>query len=291
VKDGLRVITGAALAVATLCAIMTDKRVLILLIALPILLRVLRPRVQRLPRLPGRWPLAVVMVAAVGVRLLCLATVPNAPVSDFAAYQELSVAMATGQGYAMIGAAGREDADLYLGKDTALPHPTAFRAPGTALWGLLAGGNPAWFRLINVALGAGTCALIFLMLEPAGIALTAGLLWALYPSAVFATTLYGSEVLYGFFLALMAWMLSRIPSGRAPVGRLALTGLCAAWLGLAMKQPSRVNVSVSAEWCSSNRRGNHRVADRSPTILPQTPCGRSDTYGDPGGKTLSAQWS
>jgi len=104
-KDGgLRVMLGATLTLATLCAMLADKRALLLLPALPVLVRVLRPLLQRLVRLPRRWSLAIVAAAAVGVRLFCLGTVPNVPVSDFAVYRELSVAMASGQGYAVGGA-------------------------------------------------------------------------------------------------------------------------------------------------------------------------------------------
>ena len=169
--------------------------------------------------------------------------------------------MASGQGYALIGPAGREDADLYLGKDTIFPHPTAFRAPGTALWGLLAGADPSWFKLINVALGAGTCALIFLILESTGAALSAGLLWAFYPSAVFATTLYGSEALYVFFLTLTAWLLSRLPSGRASGRQLAFIGLCVAWSCL-IRPPAIVLLApvLAALWNKSRKETLRRGA-------------------------------
>jgi hypothetical protein len=192
-----------------------------------------RPLFRRLARAPKRALLLGFVAAAAGTRAISLGLVPNEPLSDFAIYHELSAAMLSGRGYALTGPVGVEDIKLYLDGSLELPRPTAFRAPGTALWGALLGARVPIFKAVNVLLGAGTCALIFLLMAGSGPAAdaAAAALWAFYPSSVFATNLYGSEALFTFFLVLLAWQISRLAS-TAPRGTLAASGVNAAWCAL-----------------------------------------------------------
>jgi len=118
------------------------------------------------------------------------------------------------QGYTLTGPTGLEDVKLYLGPGVTLPYVTAYRAPGTSLWGallyLVAGTRPYVFKLANLALDAILIGLIAAVARcgrlDAGAAGLAALSWALYPSAIFATGLFGSETLFAFLLVLIAWL-------------------------------------------------------------------------------------
>ncbi len=138
----------------------------------------------------------------------------NEQVSDFAIYHELAAAVAGGQGYTLTGPAGAEDLELYLGRDKTLPYTTAHRAPGVAFVGAalfkIAGPLDNAFKLLNLFLGVATAWLLTLLLSawPAA-ARRAGLVWAIYPPAVMATSLYGSEILFTFLLCLAGLLFQR----------------------------------------------------------------------------------
>ncbi|MBI5211414.1 MAG: glycosyltransferase family 39 protein [Elusimicrobia bacterium] len=171
------------------------------------------PRVARWPR--RRFLIGLASLAA-GLRLAWVAAVPNGQVSDFAIYHELAAALASGKGYAITGPVGKEDLVAYLGDGgKPLPYATSYRPPGTAFLGALLylplGPHPLWMKLLNVLLGASTVLLLYLGLarsatEPA--ARLAALAWAVYPSAVFATNLFCSEVPFTAALAGLAWLAS-----------------------------------------------------------------------------------
>lgn len=193
---------------------------------------------------------AVVFALGMVLRIAVSLSVRNEPVSDFAAYHELAGALISGQGYALTGPAGLEDVKLYLGGSTALPRPTAFRAPGAAFWGALLGARAELFKAVNAVLGGATSALLFLLLAEheffAGLA--AGVLWACYPSAVFAANLFGSEPLFAFFLALLAWLVSRRSNAAA-----AAAGIDAGWCCLIRPPWLLPLAAMAGAWCRPKR--------------------------------------
>lgn len=118
--------------------------------------------------LSRRKTLILISAVVLGLRLLAIAALPNVQVSDFAAYRELSVSLASGRGCSLSGPAGQDDADRYLDRGLTLPRTTAFRAPGAPLCGAMLGGSENFFKFADAVLGVGTCIPIFLIAEPAG---------------------------------------------------------------------------------------------------------------------------
>jgi hypothetical protein len=213
-----------------------------------------------LARRPWRaTPLARVraaIVAGVALRLFWIAAVRNEPVSDFAVYHELGVALSTGAGYALTGPAGLSELQRYLGAGVTVPHVTALRPPGTAfvLAALyaIAGPHPVLFKLLNVALEALIIALLAALARRAGLrgAVAAAWLWALYPSSLFATNLLGSEILFTAAVVLTAWLFATTVDDALQRRwiRLALAGLGAALsiLVRSMSAPLAASAVVAA---------------------------------------------
>jgi hypothetical protein len=189
-----------------------------------------------LDRLAPSTALCVVLVIAASVRVMWVVQVPNEPVSDFAVYQELANAIASGKGYTLTGPAAQEDLDLYLGTDKQFPYTTAYRAPGTALWGALliklSGHSVALFKAFNIFFSVGIGFLLYIMIRPmnAPLALRAAWLWALYPPAAMATDLFGSETLFCFFSVLLACLVVAIPNHHRY--KIPLLGFLTAWTAL-----------------------------------------------------------
>jgi hypothetical protein len=191
--------------------------------------------VRPLRRMSERRFLIMLVLIGGGLRLVWIAAVPNQQVTDYAIYHELAAAVARGQGYVTTGPVGREDLIYYIGADEPLPYTTAYRAPGTPLWGAalyrLFGVDPLWFKLSNVLLGAGAVLLLYALLKQSGpldVARAAALGWAVYPDSVFATNLVCSEILFTFVLLLLALSLARDEGKKASSARLLLDGLLSA---------------------------------------------------------------
>jgi 4-amino-4-deoxy-L-arabinose transferase-like glycosyltransferase len=185
---------------------------------------------------PGRSLIVIVGVALI-LRGLWTFSVHNELVSDFAIYHELAQALTSGQGYTLTGPVAAEDFTLYLGTDKRFPYPTAHRAPGTALWAALLiklfGDHVLIFKISNILLSAGTVILIYFLLDPAKnhrLARGSAFLWALYPPSIMATNLFGSEILFTFFLILLAFISSKWREDW--LLKLPALGLLTAWTAL-----------------------------------------------------------
>lgn len=214
----------------------------------------------------GRKPsLVIILILALASRLAWFGTVRNEQVSDFAIYQELASSLASGQGYAITGPVGVEDLELYIGAGHGLPYTTACRAPGVPLWGALLykifGPHPRAFLVSNLIFGAGTAMLIFLLFELfwERLGRRAAFLWSIYPSAIMATNLYGTEIMSAFFLVLIALVLSAYP-GQAR-SKSPLLGLLVAGAALirSFLVPLIAAVSVAIWLDSGLKRGISRV--------------------------------
>ncbi|MDP3541185.1 MAG: glycosyltransferase family 39 protein [Elusimicrobiota bacterium] len=211
---------GSALALAASAAALNVLRweggwlIFILSVTTAALIR-LRPAGGFLRRFSDGFLLGSILVFALVARLAWIFSVANDPISDFAVYRELAQSLASGQGYSLTGPAGREEALLYLHRDMPFPYVTAWRAPGTALWGALLwtvfGGAVVVFQVANALLAAATAGLLYILGSREGDSrqgLIAAFLWAVYPAGVFASSLYGSETLFAFLLAACACCLS-----------------------------------------------------------------------------------
>jgi 4-amino-4-deoxy-L-arabinose transferase-like glycosyltransferase len=205
------------------------------------------PALERLNRV--HFLLLLVLVSA-AVRIVWVVLVPNALVSDFAIYHELAQALVRGEGYVITGPVGIEDLQRYLNPNAVVPYTTAYRAPGTALWGAFLyavfGIHPIAFKLANVLLGTATSLVIFLLLENEKSpewSRQASLLWALCPSAVMATNLQGTEVLFTFLLVLTAFLLMKT-DGNERVSW--LTAAAGATCGLAALTRSMLSILLAA---------------------------------------------
>ncbi|MBI3552611.1 MAG: glycosyltransferase family 39 protein [Elusimicrobia bacterium] len=183
-------------------------------------------------RLPRRTFLLAVLSLAAGVRLAWTFAARNDQVSDFAEYEELSAALASGQGYCVTGPEGRDDLGHYLNlPPRPRPYATAYRPPGTALLGALLykilGRDPLWMKLANAALGMMVCWILYMLLGRAGdegAARAAALAWAVYPAAVSATDLFGSELPFTAALLLAALCLGRALENKAAFKESAILG-------------------------------------------------------------------
>lgn len=167
------------------------------------------------------------------LRIFWLAGIDNQLVSDFASYHELAVALVKNRRYAIMGPAGIQDLQVYLDPNVPLPYITAFRPPGTALWGALLyflfGIHPLVFKIANLFLGAGVSFLIFILVENSPVSRLArksAILWAFYPPSIMATNLFGSELLYTFLLLLTACLFMKIDRLHPPTITIALSGIC-----------------------------------------------------------------
>lgn len=182
------------------------------------------------------WFLGTVLVVSAALRLWMIAAVPNLQVSDFAIYHEFALGILSGHGFAVTGPAGMEDVDTYLKIDPPLPYPTAFRPPGTPFFAAalyrVFGTDPLVFKLANVVLGSLIGVLIFLILSDVDerLARAAALLWSLYPSAIFATNLVGSEVLFTFLLLMLALVVGRRGIPYLAVGAVGLLAAAAIYV-------------------------------------------------------------
>jgi hypothetical protein len=177
--------------------------------------------------------LVALILTALALRVAWIVSVPNVPVSDFAIYHELGAALASGQGYAITGPAGIEDIEHYIGGTPSLPYLTAYRSPGVPLWAAavykIFGVNPLWMKLLNIVLGVLSCFILFLIVEHSPYALyarSAAFLLAVYPTAVMATSLVGSEIPFLFCLLLFTFFLSQKNSSH-PFAMMAAAGLVA----------------------------------------------------------------
>lgn len=140
-------------------------------------------------------------------RILWIVSTDNNQVSDFAVYLELTNSLLDGKGYTLTSTAGQEDLRIYFDNSITLPYTTAFRAPGTSLYGALLFyltlRNIFVFKLSNVLLSVLCCFLIY-WIASASFGETgaryASLIWAFYPATICACSLFGSEILFTFFL-------------------------------------------------------------------------------------------
>jgi dolichyl-phosphate-mannose-protein mannosyltransferase len=175
--------------------------------------------------------IGVLLALSVGLRLAAIAAIPNPLVSDFAIFQELALSLLSGHGYAITGPVGMEDLELYLRLDPPLPYTTAFRPPGAALWAAalyrVFGTDPVVFKIANAVLGSLIAVLLYALLagRDEAVARSSALLWSLYPSAIFATNLVGTEILFTFLLMALALLLS---ARRRTYGQVGAAGLVAA---------------------------------------------------------------
>ncbi len=159
------------------------------------------------------------------------------PAADEKGYAGYAGSLAAGRGF-------RLDLDLKRGGETVAISRLASRPPlypaALAGWSLLAGGSPAAGRALSVLLGtAGVLALFLLARAAAGerAALLAALLYALYPSAVYASGEMLSEPAAILLLLLHAAALVR--------GRGLLAGLA---LGLAILARPAGAVLLPVAW-------------------------------------------
>lgn len=179
-----------------------------------------------------------IFALALVLRLLWVGLIKNGQVSDFAIYQELATALATGKGYAITGPMGIDDLNRYIGPKP-VPYQTAYRVPGIPLIGSvlyrLFGPGDFSFKFLNVLLGSLTAVFIFFLLDSSRFKMaapTAGLLWAVYPPSIFSTTLYGTETVFVFFLVGATLILKLAGDRSWPVSLAAASGILLGWSAL-----------------------------------------------------------
>lgn len=151
---------------------------------------------------------AVVILVGIGLllRIASISLIRNYQVSDYLIYHELAIALANGDGFAYTGHTGlAEDVGMYLNRPGASgPVPTSFRPPGYPflLAGLyrITGPHVLIGKLLNLLLGIGIGLLLFLLLRSISTpsALVALGLWMIYPSAILATNVLGTELAFTF---------------------------------------------------------------------------------------------
>lgn len=214
------IILSLCLAISLIPVIKYPIAVLFIVLSIIVLYTVYEPKIRGLfpsylLNMPQKYFIIFIIFISLIPRLTWVLSIPNHQVSDFAIYHELSKALVEGKGYTLTGPVGQEDIDLYLGKSIKLPYTTAHRSPGTAFWGAaiykLFGENQFYFKISNVILGTGISLLIFFILSSSGLMIAARIastFWAIYPSGIFATNLFCSEILFTFFLLLTALLLS-----------------------------------------------------------------------------------
>ena len=171
-------------------------------------------------RLPNKRSLllASILVLAFALRLLWTVHVDVRPDLRFADdplfYDYSARAIAAGKGY------------LHL-----YDKPTAQWPPGYSL--ILAGIYKGFghsiplVKLVNVFAGAATCLLLYLLAKrvfSAAVGLTAALIFALFPSQVFASTLVMTETLTAFLTALLLYLVLRLTLTSISWRRAALIG-------------------------------------------------------------------
>lgn len=210
--------------------------------------------------LPRKSALVVILGIALAVRALWIVAIRNEPVSDFAIYHEFAQALLSGKGYALTGPVGLEDLPQYLGVHHSLPYQTALRAPGTAFFAAalfaVFGDHVLIFKLANLVMGTATVGLIYLLMFESGFEAIAGraaILWALYPPAIAATALLGSETLFTFLLVLLAYGFTRVPDDRT--WKFLLLGVLAA--AAALVRPMHIIFVVA---CATALLFDHDIA-------------------------------
>jgi len=189
------------------------------------------------PRSVGR-SIVILTMAGLCLRLVPILTIHNEQISDFQTFHELACALCSGNGFSFTGQALQSEVRLFLNRyDEKGPLPTAFRLPGAplmyaAIYSLF-GQNAVWGKAFNAVLGTLIGLLIFALLkrENPALAFRASLIWQLYPSAVLAVNLIGTEIPFTVCMLLSAVSLNKgmCDGPRNPAAWWALSGLFAGY--------------------------------------------------------------
>ncbi len=121
--------------------------------------------------------------------------------------------------------------------DEAPPYgPSIRRGPGFPFFIALTGSSTATI-VMQVLLSAGVATLVFLLastMVPLGVALAAGLLYAVHPGSLYWARMLHSEATFTFFTTLGVWLLVRgqAADARRPFGWLAGGGASLGWAAL-----------------------------------------------------------
>jgi len=210
----------------------------------------MKTAIEYLRSLDGRWLIAVFAIAVV-VRLLALAYIHPDPrdgrYDDSVWYDTTARHLAAGEGYVF-------DPTVWVAADGSRIYPDEQGLTPTALWPpgypatlavvyALTGDSVTAGQLLNVAFGAATAVLVFLIarrMYGRVAAIFGGLAIALLPSHVLFTTVLLSETYFGFLLALLLTVLvyvvldpERQPRAQSAgtLGVVAATGALAAFAG------------------------------------------------------------
>lgn len=162
------------------------------------------------PPLPQRWFLWVLLGGA-AIRILWALLVPVHPVSDSAAYDQLA------RNLAFQGTYQWDSGDLtaYWPVGTSFAYSLLYRLFGHVYW-------PA--AVFNVAIGIASLALIMALARrwlgdrPA---LTAGILYAFWPSQIQFTTVLAAELMFNFLVLAALWLGLELRRGVVPRAILA----------------------------------------------------------------------
>lgn len=178
---------------------------------------------------------AALILISILLKMLWVGLVPNELVSDFAIYHELAEALAAGNGYTITGGVGREDIQLYLGGVRVLPYATAFRAPGTALWGgflyKIFGVTPLVFKISNIILGTLSVILLYRIFRGVfaeRVVRAGAMMYAISPSVNMASNLFCSEVLFSVLILSAGYAVAKSREYRFRWWAAAFCGLMAA---------------------------------------------------------------
>ncbi|MBX9627971.1 MAG: glycosyltransferase family 39 protein, partial [Gemmataceae bacterium] len=164
------------------------------------------------PARPRRWPLAVLFVVAVAVRLGAAAALtglstPPAPGSDVAEYDAVAWNLLQGNGYVGVSP------DVKGPDGQLLPHVTAYRPPTPVFFYLavyaVAGHSYPAGHAAQAVLGGLTVLVLWAIgrrvFGPAA-GWVAGAAYAVYPTSIYYSLALLSEAQAAFLVALLAWL-------------------------------------------------------------------------------------